>query len=124
MCIWNVAKNERHCEYCSYRGGCERFGPQSNLESDLNRYVSIMQELVGKGVMGKARISVFTWARYMIEYQLLLDGYEANAIGKITGKAGATIYYGKHQVLKMLAAPKMYARETECWTKFQERLNS
>lgn len=122
MCIWNTPVADRHCEYCSYRGGCERY---PSLEERVNvakerteEYIRIMSEAVGTDIMVPSRNQSLVWARYMVLFLLRLDGFSLMSIEKATGKNHTTVIYADRKVKEMLKCPNMYPEETKIWQKF------
>ena len=122
MCIWPVKAEDRHCEFCSYRGGCERYHSvekrYSHALEKANRYISVMSEAVGCDIMIPSRKQTLVWARNMVLYMLRLDGFSLMSIEKATGMNHATVIYADRKVKEMLKRPNMYPEETEIWQKF------
>lgn len=122
MCIWNISEEERRCEYCSYRGGCESYEKQTPVWEASAIYVGIMSGLLGRNVMERSREHMLVWARYMICYKLLMSGYSQPKVGKELNLNHATVCHGKKQVETMLKYPGMYPEETCLWEKFTSLL--
>lgn len=122
MCIWNTPVADRHCEFCSYRGGCERYPSvekrYSHALEKANRYISVMSEAVGCDIMIPSRKQTLVWARNMVLYMLRLDGFSLMSIEKATGMNHATVIYADRKVKEMLKRPNMYPEETKIWQKF------
>ncbi len=123
MCIWQVEEEDRKCEYCSYRGGCEVFEKVTPVEEAGSLYVGILSTLVGRNILERSRERVMVWARNMVCYRLSMDGYSLGLIGKFVGLDHATVIYAKKQVGNMLERPSMYPEETELWNKFTKLLS-
>lgn len=122
MCIWNTPVADRHCEFCSYRGGCERY---PSLEERVSvareraeEYIRIMSAAVGTNFMAPSRNQRLVWARYMVLFMLRLDGFSLMSIEKATGKNHTTVIYADRKVKEMLKCPNMYPEETKLWRKF------
>lgn len=122
-CIWKVDKEDRHCEYCTYRGGCEKHALYVEPENEACRYVRMLSAIVGRNVLERSRRPVFVWARNMISYQMVKDGYGVTDIGRCLGLHHSTIIYAVGQVREMLKIPTMYREETRIWERFQEMLS-
>ena len=117
MCIWSVKPEDRHCEYCSYRKGCERF-PKRIMDPKANRYVRIMSDIIGANILFKSRKQRIAWARHMVAYQLRREGYSLEKAGGAIGLNHATVLNCERQVSRMIENPQMYPNETEIWQKF------
>lgn len=126
MCIWKVAERDRRCEFCSYRGGCEKY-PEGIAKEDVrsvaDRYVKAMSEIVGQDILMKTRSSLLVWARNMVAYQMRLEGYSVTAVGDRLGLNHSTVTHCKSRVEEMLSHPMFYPRETRIWQKFKETLS-
>lgn len=126
MCIWKVSESDRRCEYCSYRGGCERY-PKGKEKEDVRsvaeRYVEAMSDIVGQNILIRTRSILLVWARNMVAYQLRLEGYSVTAVGECLGLNHSTVTHCASRMKEMLERPKMYAKEARIWTEFQKRLS-
>lgn len=111
MCIWEVKDEERHCEYCTYRGGCESYEKVTPISEAVSIYSGILSALVGRDIMVKSRERNVVSARYILFYQLIKDGYSQEKIGKNCGFDHSTVLHGKRQVENMLRFPSMYPIE-------------
>lgn len=123
MCIWKVNASERNCDYCSYRGGCESYEKVTPVEEAGAVYVSVMNELLGRDILERSRERELVWARYMVCYRLIEDGYTLGKTGKFMNLDHATVLHGKRQVANMLEMPQMFREEIGLWKKFTELLS-
>lgn len=125
MCIWEVDSAKRHCEYCTYRGGCEKYPLEKKIRFRMGAamYIEIMSEIIGADVLERTRRQIKVWARSLIAYQLRIDGETFMAIGEHLGITHATVIHGINQVEKMLTYPHMYSDLVELWAEFQKRLS-
>lgn len=125
-CIWKVTESDRRCEYCSYRGGCERY-PEGIEKEDVrrvaDRYVRVMSDIVGQDILVRTRSSLLVWARNMVAYQLRSEGYPVVSVGNCLGINHSTVTHSSSRVREMLKRPKMYVREARIWTEFQKQLS-
>lgn len=120
MCVWNVSEDERRCDICSYHGGCEVRERKRVIEEVGQRYLDVMNGIVGFDIKKRRRLREMVWARNMLFYQLVLDGFSLTRVGKFMGYDHATVYHGKEQVRNMLRFPVMFPDEMAVWQKFQE----
>ena len=90
---------------------------------DAERYIEIMSEIVGCAILVLSRVRRIAWARFMVEYMLLRDGYGTEAAGRMVGKSHAAAVWARKQVDHMLRNPKMYPEEMALWNEYVKRLN-
>lgn len=124
MCIWKVAAEDRKCQYCSYRGGCEKrdMGKEVMLDGLCSEYVSIMSELIGADIMTKNKSARMAWARYMVFYKLKQKGMGVSRIGEKIGRKHCSVIHGVYQVQNMLEFPSMYRDEMDLWRSFTQKI--
>lgn len=125
MCIWKVSESDRRCEYCSYRGGCEKY-PKGVMKEDVRvvaeRYVRVMTDIVGQDIL-KTRRLLPVWARNMVAYQMRQEGYPVVAVGDCLGLNHSTITHCAGRVRDMLSHPRLYTQEIRIWNRFKEALS-
>lgn len=125
MCIWKVEEKDRRCEYCHYRGGCEKYPEgieKEDVRSVAKRYIDVMCDIVGQDIL-KTRRMVPVWARNMVAYQMRQEGYSVTAVGECLGLDHSSITHCSGKVRDMLAHPRLYAQEIRIWQKFKETLS-
>ena len=123
MCIWKVAAEDRHCEFCIYNGECERPG-RKNFNEDFERVLSAMQkQFPGEALLSRSRDRQLVWARYIMMDQLRSMGYTCTLIGAGLNMNHATVVYGTKEIDKMHNNPGMYPIEYDIWEKFQQSYN-
>lgn len=117
MCIWNTPVEDRHCEFCSYWGGCEKrpVEPVRNCTEVATEYLAIMYRITGLDIMTPSRRREVSWGRYMVIYLLHKAGFSWIQIGKAIGLNRVTAMYGAKNVTKMLQMPAMYPKEMDVW---------
>lgn len=118
MCIWRVDIADRHCEYCSFFGGCERREAVSDCESVAKECIAAMSAIVGCNILNRRRTQTEVWARNMVAYRLRQRGFTLKEAGEMLGLSHSAVVYGSKQVERMLKSPKMYPREVKIWEKF------
>lgn len=127
MCIWKVAEEDRRCEYCSYKGGCETFPDAQIMNivpgSVLFERASIMNELIGDNVLRRTRRANVVWARNMLCYSLFADGYGYSGIGRAVGLDHASVIHCVRRAKEMLRNPSMYGPEMAIWQKYSNLLS-
>lgn len=121
MCIWNTPVKDRHCEYCSYRGGCEKYD-KLDTRTPKEKYVDSMSDIVGMDILQKSRLSKLVWARYMVAYQMRQDGYSVLSVGRMLGLDHSSVTHCMGRMRMMLDNPRLYDWETRIWMKFQKTL--
>ena len=120
MCIWKVDESERHCDLCIYHGGCESRELSETVDEAGVRYVDVMRGVCGFDVRTRCRARDVVWARNMVCYQLLSDGFTETSVGRFVGLDHSTVHYIKGQVESMLQNPNYFRNEMAVWKKFQE----
>lgn len=126
MCVWKVEESDRRCEYCNYRGGCEKYPEgieKEDVRSVAERYVKVMNDIVGQDILVKTRSSLLVWARNMVAFQLRRENYTVSAVGDCLGLDHSTVTHCNRRVREMLSHPRFYPRETRIWQKFTETLS-
>lgn len=118
MCIWEVAPEKRHCEFCTYLGGCE-YLPERSVD-----YVSLMSQIVGEDILKRTREPKLAYSRYFVAYKMHQKGFSTVEIGRMFNLDYSTIIHGIKKVEEMLHYPCFYEEEMVIWKKFQESLNS
>lgn len=121
VCIWSCKVEERRCEYCSYRKGCEKFPNAERLDLKA-RYVDKMSEIVGMDILTRVRCTTLVWARYMVAYQMRQEGFTTGAIGKLLHMDHSTVTYAVKRINMMFDFPRFYPKELEIWQKYRESL--
>lgn len=122
-CIWNIAPEERQCEFCVYRE-CE-LRKEREFDDDspvfqAEWYIEVMEGIVGGGFLTSCRKSEYVWARNIVAYQLVKDGMRHRDVARYLGLVRCTISHCVKSVENMLAYPKSYTHQMEIWRKFQE----
>lgn len=127
MCIWKVNVKNRHCEYCSWHGGCEKRPLRPDISTcaeATRRYVEIMNEIVGRDVLERSREHMMVFGRAMIAYRLREECYSTTNIGKCLGMKHCTIIYISRMIAYMLEKPRQFREEMDIWNKFIEKISS
>lgn len=123
MCIWKVAAEDRHCEFCIYNGECERPG-RKNFNEDFERVITAMEKQFPRDLLlSRYRDRQVVWARYIIMDQLRSLGYTVKRIGAALNMNHSTVVYANKEIDKMHNCPEMYAIEYDIWEKFQQSYN-
>lgn len=69
-----------------------------------------------------SRIPMYVWARTMVAYQMIREGYTTLEIGKQMRKDHASVTHMKVKMEDALSLPQAYGDIIEVWTKFQKRI--
>ena len=142
MCIWPVKPEDRHCEFCSFVGGCESRPivtvkqeavvepeevipevPDAEKHEIWWTYVYLMNGIVGEDIRSRKRTNRVVWARNFVAYQLHLDGYSSQKIGYVINRDHATVFHALDSVKHVLVFHQAYPREMEIWNKFQKMIH-
>lgn len=129
-------KDFRELDHLGYRDFCEgvplpytpeemlglrrRLSALSGPSADRSaEYIRVMSGLVGEDILAPGRRVSLSWPRYMVMYQLRLDGLTLAAIGACFGKDHSTVSHAVRVVGDMLTMPRMFPDETRLWRQFQ-----
>lgn len=85
--------------------------------------IEVMEGILGERLPVKCRDTKYVWARSMIAYQLMQEGFTSSKAGRVLEKDHATVL---HMVIKMKEAlqfPQMYWDIMPLWNEFQNKLN-
>lgn len=121
-CAWNVAAEDRLCEYCSYDWGCAKRSCHHVLPMKRD-YIEEMSAIMGYDVSRPGRLREKVMCRYMVALQMTDDGFKSTEVGNTVGLARCTISYGVHSMRHILANPQYYPVEAEIWKKYQKSIN-
>ena len=122
MCIWEVEPEKRHCRYCSYVKGCEErkiYGKFVGISPRLDEYVSAMNGLAGMEVLSHTRKRPAVYGRYMLAFQLYVDGFSEKSIGDMLGLDRTTVIYSLKKMSDVIGSPLLYPDITELWIQFR-----
>ena len=122
-CIWKVAEEDRHCEFCSFNGGCEARGTVMTLDEKAVMVLGVMNDIIGEDVRVRCAKSRLVWARNMVEYKLSSYGMSLNQIGMVVKRDHSTVFNGIRRFNDAMKYPSMYQDVMEIWNSFKERLN-
>lgn len=92
-------------------------------EDRAEEYIRVMSGLVGEDILAPGRRVSLSWPRYMVMYQLRLDGLTLAAIGERLGKDHSTVSHAVRVVGDMLTMPRMFPDESRLWRQFQNIIN-
>lgn len=82
-----------------------------------------MADILGEGYISYAsRIPSHVWARTMVAYQMIKEGYSTLEIGRQMMKDHSTVTHMKVKMQDALSLPKAYGDIIEIWNKFQKRI--
>ena len=122
MCIWKVAPEDRLCGFCVYHKCSERPRPIDKAKWVCDKYSDIMYRLTGVDALENSRQREVVWARNMVAYQMVLDGFTQELIASCIGRDRCTIVHCVKSVEAMMNSPQQYWRENEIWNKFRDKL--
>lgn len=68
------------------------------------------------------RNSIYVWARSMVAYQMMQEGYGIREIAGQMLKAPASVRHMREKMEDAFALPKAYGDILELWNKFQNKI--
>lgn len=84
--------------------------------------LDLMGEILGEPIPAKSRETRFVWARAMVAYQLMGEGFSTIEAGRMIGKDHSTIIHLRGNMIDALQYPTMYRDVVDIWKQFQNRL--
>lgn len=89
-------------------------------EHDADWYIACMNQAAGEDVRAKTRRRELVWARYMLTYQMLADGFTIQMICDALGKVRGTLQYAPNKIRVMFERRWEYPTEIRIWNRFKE----
>jgi hypothetical protein len=77
-------------------------------------------KVVGGGIISRSKLRKPVIGRMLIVYKMWQEGYKLESIGEYLKRKRVSIRHLRNNMDDVLAYPKMYAYEMECWKKFNE----
>ena len=71
-----------------------------------------------------SRIPEHVWARTMVAYQMIKEGYSTSEIGHQMMKDHSSVTHMKNKMQDALGLPQAYRDVLQIWDKFQKRIQS
>lgn len=82
-----------------------------------------MEMILGEPVLSKSREVRYVWARAMVVYQMMTEGFGVTETGRMIGKNHSTITYLRHRMKDALDYPAAYRDIIDMWNKFKKLIN-
>lgn len=101
----------------SYKGGIRKTPLRCSM------LLGEMADILGvKYISYVSRIPCHVWARTMVAYQMIREGYSTLEIGHQMEKDHATITHMKNKMKDALSLPQAYQDILPIWNEFQKRI--
>lgn len=98
----------------------ERIGKSSLRASIL---LGELGAIYGRAISFYSRDPMDVWARTMVAYQMVGEGYTYAEIGRQLNKDHSTIVHLRHKMEDALAVPQAYRDILPIWNEFQTRIS-
>lgn len=85
--------------------------------------LEMMGEILGEPVDLKSRDARFVWARTMVTYQLLQEGFSTTEAGRMIGKDHSTVINMRMRMQDALDLPQAYKDIINIWKQFKEKID-
>lgn len=85
--------------------------------------LEMMGEILGEPVDLKSRDARFVWARTMVTYQLLQEGFSTMEAGRMIGKDHSTVINMRMRMQDALDLPQAYKDIINIWKQFKEKID-
>lgn len=86
--------------------------------------LEMMGEILGEPVDLKSRDARFVWARTMVTYQLLQEGFSTTEAGRMIGKDHSTVINMRMRMQDALDLPQAYKDIINIWKQFQNKIDN
>jgi len=86
--------------------------------------LEMMGEILGEPVDLKSREARFVWARTMVTYQLLQEGFSTTEAGRMIGKDHSTAINMRRRMQDALDLPQAYKDIIDIWKQFQNKIDN
>ena len=86
--------------------------------------LEMMGEILGEPVDLKSRDARFVWARTMVTYQLLQEGFSTTEAGRMIGKDHSTAINMRRRMQDALDLPHAYKDIINIWKQFQNKIDN
>lgn len=86
--------------------------------------LEMMGEILGEPVDLKSRDARFVWARTMVTYQLLQEGFSITEAGRMIGKDHSTVINMRMRMQDALDLPQAYKDIINIWKQFQNKIDN
>lgn len=86
--------------------------------------LEMMGEILGEPVDLKSRDARFVWARTMVTYQLLQEGFSTTEAGRMIGKDHSTVINMRMRMQDALDLPQAYKDIINIWNQFQNKIDN
>ena len=82
-----------------------------------------MSQILGEPVLERSREVRYVWARAIVVYQMMMEGFGVSETGRLIGKNHSTITYLRHRMQDVMDYPAAYRDIIDMWNKFQKLIN-
>ena len=98
-----------------------KYGGKSSIRSA--ELMKVMADVMGLNLISLfSRESGHVWARTMVAYQMIKEGYSTSEIGGQMLKNHSTITHLKNKMEDVFAMPQAYGDILEIWNEFQKQI--
>lgn len=94
------------------------------LRGDFEKYVAVMNGIVGADITSKTRKRTIVWGRYVVMHKLASDGYSVMDIGRMFGMSHCIVIHAREQVDPIQRMPRWFTKyETTIYNTFYKQIN-
>jgi hypothetical protein len=83
------------------------------------KLLDLMGQILGEPVKLKSRESRYVWARAMVAYQMIQEGYSTFEVGKVLDKDHSSVIYLRNRMSDALAYEYAYQDIVDIWKRYQ-----
>lgn len=111
-------------EYLTTLIACDPRGHMIKTPFRCRILLGVMSEIMGDEISYVSRTPMHVWARTMVAYQMIQEGYSTTEIGHQMSKDHSSITHLKDKMEDALDLPYAYKDILEIWDKFQKQIQS
>lgn len=100
----------------------ERQGSSPEVRTRGRILLDMMEDIIGVPIVKKSRTPVLAWARAMVAYQLLKEGYGVAEAGRMLDRNHSTISVMRDKVEWLLQFPRNRKNLFNIWEQFQKAI--
>lgn len=108
------------CE-ASMTGHCG-MARRQGIDEAFTRYREAMKRATGVDCTERTRKTGTVWARNIVAFEMMGDGYVHTEIARRLGLSHSTLVYCKANVLSMLNNPQFYRKEMNMYELFKQAI--
>lgn len=95
---------------------------RQGIDESFTKYRDAMKRETGVDCTERTRRAATVWARNIVAFEMMNDGYVHTEIARRLGLSHTTLVYCKANVLSMLENPQFYRKEMKMYQLFKQAI--